>query len=216
MGQVEIPRSAARLDPRQCGMLLRSVWLGQQMQFNRLKRRDFITLLGGAAAWPLAARAQQAAMPVIGLLSGNRFEEHELAACRSGLAEAGFIEGRNVAVEYRSAEGQYSRLPTLAAELVRRPVALILAIGGTASAIASKAVTTTIPIVFANGTDPVKDGLVASLNRPNGNATGVSFLNGTVNTKRMGLLHELVPLAKTVAALMNSNNPNADVQLQDM
>jgi putative ABC transport system substrate-binding protein len=181
-----------------------------------MRRRDFITgLVGSAAVGPLAARAQQP-MPIIGLLSGNRFDEGELSAVRKGLAGAGYIEGRNVAVEYRSAEGQYSRLAALAAELVRQPVAIILAIGGTASAIASKRVTTTIPIIFANGSDPVKDGLVASLNRPNGNATGVSFLNGTVSTKRMGLLHELVPLATTIAVLVNPNNPNAHIQLEDV
>ena len=185
------------------------------MHSNRLKRRDFITLVGGAVAWPLSAHAQQSSISVIGLLSGNRFEEHELAAIRTALAEASFIEGRTVAIEYRSADGQYGRLGTLAAELVHRPVALIMAIGGTASAIAAKAATNTIPIVFANGSDPVKDGLVAGLNRPGGNATGVSFLNGTVSTKRMGLLHELVPRATTVAVLVNRNNPNADVHVQD-
>jgi putative ABC transport system substrate-binding protein len=180
-----------------------------------VSRREFIALLGGGATWPFAVRAQQPSTSVVGLLSGNHFEEHELAAIRKGLAEAGFSEGRNLAVEYRSADGQYSRLPTLAAELVRRPVGLIMAIGGKASAIAAKAATNTVPIVFANGSDPVKDGLVVGLNRPGGNATGVSFLNGTVSTKRMGLLHELVPQATTVAVLVNQNNPNGDIHVQD-
>jgi ABC-type uncharacterized transport system substrate-binding protein len=158
-----------------------------------VKRRDFMTLLAGAAAaWPLGTRAQQSSISVIGLLSGNRFEEHELAAIRTALAEAGFIEGRNVAIEYRSADGQYGRLPTLAAELVRRPVALIMAIGGTASAIAAKASTSTIPIVFANGSDPVKDVWLPV-------STG----------------DELFPRATTVAVLVNRNNPNADVHVQD-
>jgi putative ABC transport system substrate-binding protein len=174
----------------------------------------FIALLGGAAAWPLAARGQQS-LRIIGLLSGNRFAERELVAIRKGLAERGQVEGQNVAIEYRSADGQYTLLPTLAADLVRRPVTVIVAIGGTAAAIASKAATSTVPIVFANGSDPVQDGLVVSLNRPGGNVTGVTFLGQASKSKRLGLLHELLPSAATVALLVNANNPNADNQLKE-
>jgi putative ABC transport system substrate-binding protein len=183
-----------------------------------MRRREFITLLGGAAAWPLAARAQQPAMPVIGYLSARSPDDttHLLAAFRRGLGEHGFVEGQNVTIEYRWALGRYDRLQEMATELVRRPVAVLTATGGEPSALAAKAATSTIPIVFSIGGDPVKQGLVASYNRPGGNATGVSLLTSPLEQKRLGLLRELVPQATTMGFLLNPTLPQSGSQLSDI
>jgi putative tryptophan/tyrosine transport system substrate-binding protein len=181
-----------------------------------MRRREFIAGLGSAAAWPLAARAQHPAVPVIGFLSSNSPGQFSgrLQAFREGLNETGYVEGRNVAIEYRWANDQNDRLPALAADLIRRRVTVIFA--NRPSALAAAALTTTIPIVFNSGADPVRLGLVASLNRPGGNLTGVTNLGEELGPKRLELLHELVPTAGTVAALVNPANPNADRVTRDL
>jgi putative tryptophan/tyrosine transport system substrate-binding protein len=180
------------------------------------KRRELITLLGGAAAWPLAARAQQPAMPVIGFLRDTSLANfaHLVTAFGQGLKEAGFIEGQNVLIEYRSAEDRAHRLPALVADLVRQQVALI--VGNTPSAFAAKAATATVPIVFVTGQDPVIDGLVASLSRPGGNATGVSFLSSATATKRLELLRQLMPKAAAIAVLVDAGFPQAERERRDV
>jgi len=180
-----------------------------------MRRRDFITLLGGAAVVrPLAAQAQQPAMPVVGILDGQSFDPHLMTAFREGLKEAGYIEGRNVATYFRSAYGQTDRLVTLAGDIVGRRVAVIVTTGGGATALAAYAATTTIPIVFVNGVDPVTSGLVMSLNRPGGNATGVYIFQQVLEGKRLGLLRELVPSAASIAVLLNPTNANFQAQLR--
>ena len=184
-----------------------------------MRRRDFIIVLAGAmAAWPLAGRAQQKAMPVIGVLSATSSSTSSgpfMGAFRQGLREAGYVEGQNLAIEYRWAEGHYDRLPALAADLVGRKVDLIMA-SSPPSALAAKSATSTIPIVFRSGADPVADGLVASLARPGGNLTGVSFVADELTAKRLELLSELVPRAGVIALLMNPNNATAERVIRDV
>jgi ABC-type uncharacterized transport system substrate-binding protein len=182
-----------------------------------VKRREFITLVGGtAAAWPFAVRAQQPAMPVIGFLRSTSLADATrlVTAFRQGLKEAGFVEGQNVAVEYRSAEDHPDRLPALVAELISRQVAVI--VGNQSSALAAKAATTTVPIVFATGADPVQVGLVASLNRPGGNVTGVNFFTTVLGPKRLELLRQLVPKATRFGMLVNPNNPDTEAERRDV
>jgi putative ABC transport system substrate-binding protein len=188
------------------------------MQFDRLRRREFVSLLGGAAAWPLVARAQQPAKPVVGYLGGLSRDTYapRLAAFHKGLAERGYVDGRSVEIEYRWANGQYDRLPELAADLVRRQVAVIAAMGGDAPAFAAKAASTTIPIVFAVTADPVKAGLVSSLNRPGGNITGVNFLLNTIAAKLFEVLNETVPKATTIGFLVNPSGPEAESAVSEV
>ena len=182
-------------------------------------RRQFISALGGGAfAWPLTVRAQQMAMPVVGMLNSGSRDAYETrnAAFLQGLAESGFIDGRNIAIEHRYADDHYDRLPGLAAELVQRPVAVLFAAGGGVAPQAAKAATATIPIVFTGGFDPVKAGLVASLNQPGGNATGTTFLTNALEAKRLGLLHELLPQASVIGVLLNPNNASAETVKGDL
>jgi putative ABC transport system substrate-binding protein len=183
---------------------------------TQMKRREFIGLLGGAAAgatWPLAARAQQPALPVIGLLSPDPDRNRPF---HQGLAEGGYADGRNVTIEYRWSEGRLERYPELVADLVRRQVAVIAALGGIPAAAAAKAATTTIPVVFSGGFDPVEIGLVAGLARPGGNLTGTSSLNLALGPKRLEMMHELIPAAKVFALLLNPDHPNAEPQAREM
>jgi putative ABC transport system substrate-binding protein len=179
-------------------------------------RREFITLLGAAAGLPLAARAQQSSIPVIGFLRTSSLANagQLVTAFRQGLNEAGFVEGRNVAIEFRSADDHLDRLPVLIADLIGRQAAVI--IGNHNAALAAKAATTTVPIVAVTGSDPVRDSLVASLNRPGGNVTGVSFLAGELGAKRLELLRQLVPAAATIAVLVNSNTPDTEAERRDV
>jgi putative tryptophan/tyrosine transport system substrate-binding protein len=180
-----------------------------------MRRRKFITLIGGAAvAWPVTAHAQQQAMPVVGFLDGQSFDPHLMTAFREALKDAGYIEGRNVAIYFRSADGQTDRLVTLAGDIVGRRVAVIVTTGGGAAALAAYATTTTIPIVFVSSVDPVTSGLAMNLNRPGGNATGVYIFQQVLEGKRLGLLHGLVPTAALTAVLLNPTNANFQIQLR--
>jgi putative ABC transport system substrate-binding protein len=182
-----------------------------------MRRRDFITLLGAAVGWPFATYAQQSSMAVVGFLNSSSSswgETYLVPGFRAGLEEAGYVEGKNVLIDFRWAEGRYDRLPDLAAELVRRKVPVLFA-GGPPAARAAKVATSTIPIVFTTGEDPVKEGLVASFNRPGGNATGINVLTAELETKRLGLLHEIVPTGP-MAALLNPKSPNFATQSQDV
>ena len=182
-----------------------------------MKRREFITLVGGAAAaWPLAARAQQPAMPVVGFLRSTSSADsaYLVTAFRDGLKESGFVEGQNCSIEYRWADNHFDRLPALVADLLRWPVTLI--VGNFNSALAAKTATTTIPIVFASGGDPVSDGLVTSLNRPGGNITGINFLGGELGAKRLELLRQLVPGATTIGVVVNPNRADTEAERRDV
>jgi putative ABC transport system substrate-binding protein len=181
-----------------------------------MRRREFIAALGGsAAAWPLVARAQQPAMPVIGVLTATAIRPW-YAGFKLGLSETGYVEGRNIAIEYRMADGRYDQLPALAADLVRSQVAVIAAWGTSAPGLAAKAATSTIPIVFQTGGDPVQDGLVASMNRPGGNVTGVSRLAVTIAPKRLELMRELSPKATVIGLLINPTNPRSELVVQQI
>jgi putative tryptophan/tyrosine transport system substrate-binding protein len=184
-----------------------------------MKRREFVTLLGGAAAaWPFAARAQQQPMPLIGFMSGRSPKDstHLVAAFREGLGETGFVEGQNVDIEFRWADGQYDRLPAFAADLVNRRVAVLVGVGGDVSAVAAKRATATIPVIFGMGSDPIKAGLVESLNRPGGNATGFTLLTNEMEPKRLGLLRDLVSKAGVFGVLVNPSFPPAARELRDL
>jgi putative ABC transport system substrate-binding protein len=185
-----------------------------------MRRRNFIKLMGGVAvAWPLAVRAQQPAMPVIGFLSSGSAgssNDGRIVGFSRGLNESGFMEGRNVTIQYHFAEGHYDRMPAMVADFVSRKVAVVAAMGGVNTALAAKPASATIPVVFANGSDPVQFGLVESLNRPGGNMTGVSFFTATLEAKRLGLLFELVPTARIFGVLVNPTNDNAETQLKDI
>ena len=182
-----------------------------------MRRREFITLVGGAAAWPIAATAQQPAMPVIGFLNTTSPDTYAFnaQAFRDGLSTLGYVEGQNVTIEFRWASGDYSRMPVLATELVNRNVAVLAATGDIVSARAAQAATATIPIVFTVGSDPVRFGLVKSINRPGGNLTGMTLFTSTLMTKRMEILTEVIPGARLIALLMNPDNANADTDLRD-
>jgi len=183
------------------------------MRITRLRRREFLVLAYGVVAWPLAARAQHAEPPVIGFLDGQSSDQHLLMAFRQALKDAGYVEGKNVAIAYRFADGHTDRLLTLAGDLVDRRVAVIVATGGTAAANAAYAATTTIPIVFASTVDPIISGLITSLNRPGGNATGVYVFQQVLEGKRLGLLRELVPTAVSISVLLNPTNASFQTQL---
>ena len=183
-----------------------------------IRRRELLAALGGAAAWPLAVRAQQPAMPVVGFVSSANAQStpHMTAAFLAGLKENGFTEGENVAIEYRWADGHLERLPSLVADLVRRRVSVIFSTGGDVPTLVAKGATTTIPIVFATGADPLRSGLVVSLNRPGGNATGATVVAGLLGAKRIALLRELAPNTHTLGLLVNPNNPNAEPETADV
>jgi ABC-type uncharacterized transport system substrate-binding protein len=188
-------------------------------EHEAMRRREFLGVLSGAAAaWPLGAHAQQSAMPVIGYLSTRSLADttHLLPAFRTGLAQSGYVEGQNVTIEYRWAFGQYDRLPGMAAELVRRPVTILAATGGEPAAFAATAATSTIPIVYLIGGDPVKEGLAASFNRPGGNATGVTLMTNSLEPKRLSMLRDLVPGASLIGILLNPNFPAAEPALRDV
>jgi putative ABC transport system substrate-binding protein len=183
-----------------------------------MRRREFITLVAGAAVWPSAAHAQQAAMPVIGSLTGHSrisFAAY-LSAFQRGLADMGFVEGRNLAIEYRFAEGRYDRMPEMAADLVRRPVAAMLVTGGGAQPVLSSRIVTTIPVVFVTGADPVRGGIVQSLNRPGGNVTGVYQFAAAMDAKRLGMLREIVPSARDIGVLVNPTYAEVETQLKEV
>jgi putative tryptophan/tyrosine transport system substrate-binding protein len=185
-----------------------------------MTRRKFITLLGGAAvAWPVVARAQQSTMPLVGFLnsgSAGLATDVRTIGFHQGLDEIGFVEGRNVAIQYGYAEGHYDRLPAMVADFVNRQVAVLAATGGVQTALAAKPASATVPVIFANGSDPIQFGLVESFNRPGGNMTGISFFTSTLEAKRLGLLSEIVPTARTFGILINPTNPNAETQLKDI
>ena len=184
-----------------------------------MRRRDFIKIVAGsAAAWPLAARGQQPAMPVIGFMSGRSLADagYLADAFRQGLRDTGYVEGENISIEYRWANGDYDRLPGLASDLLLRKVLVLVAVGGDSSALAAKQATSTVPIVFGTGSDPIKAGLIASFNRPGGNATGYALLTNQMEPKRIGLLHELVPNVSLLGALINPSFPPAAQELEDI